>query len=101
MGDTRIATNYNLAGRHVFLCTQVFCKLKEINGNALTLSFRVKVGWRRETLLNINVNSRDLNQRLTTSGPRKERQRPSTATSEVKQAEEGNSYKKEKKKSQL
>jgi len=62
----------------------VFCKFKELNGNALTLCVPVQVGWSREAVLNINVNSRDLNQRLTTSVPRKERQRPSTATSEVK-----------------
>jgi hypothetical protein len=54
------------------------------NGNSLTRSLPVRVGWGKEAVLNINVNDRDLNQSLTTSVPRKKRQRPSTATSEVK-----------------
>jgi hypothetical protein len=60
------------------------CKFKELNGNALTRSRPLWVGWGKEAVLNININDRDLNQRLTTSVPRKKRQRPSTATSEVK-----------------
>lgn len=62
----------------------MFCNFRELNGNAVTLCVRVYVGRGREAVLNINVNGRDLNQRLTTSVPRKKRQRPSTATSEVK-----------------
>jgi hypothetical protein len=47
-------------------------------------------------VLNINVNGRDLNQLRTTSFSRKERQRPSAATSEVKKVKEVNlTHKKE------
>lgn len=68
----------------MFLRTEVFCKFKELNGNSLTCFVPTRVGWGEEAVLNINVNGRDLNQRLTTCVLRKKRQRPSTATSEVK-----------------
>lgn len=76
---------------HVFPGTTVFCKFKEVNRrNPLTHSGAARGGWSKEAVLNINVNGRDLNQVRTTSVPRKERQRPSTATSEVKKIKEEN-----------